>query len=506
MAHSPTVPDQDFINIVTASKTLAEAHRVMMEHYGMGKSYYREVKRRAKKLGVCANTPDNYEDNMGKKSKNIKYKISDADFTRIVKAATSIKEAGDMFVKEFNVNPSYSTGIRNRAATLGIKLSYLPINTQKVPDADFIKIIKASKNKHDALAKMVKMFHVQPSYMRILRQRCKQMGINPGVQHAHETPENFHIKASSTLVGKDGKTKLQWLKLDKDKADMIQELKDFAKGLADSLKGKSTLIPPPVIPGSNMLLTTYLEPEPHFGMLSWSRETREDYDSKIATQLLKGSAKRLVDAAPNSKYAMIAGLGDGIHADNQLNETTSGNKLDTDSRWSKIVQAYAGFYKWWIEYLLTKHDIVYVKRVKGNHDDHSTTAINIMLWYMFNNNPRVVINLDEFVVKYHHFGKNLIGITHGDKSKGDNLPLLMAADEPKAWGDTEFRYFYTGHIHHLSRKEYIGCVVESFRSIAAKDSWHAGQGYRAGREMVATVLHRDFGEIERHTCNVGQVI
>jgi hypothetical protein len=376
----------------------------------------------------------------------------------------------------------------------------------KISDDELTKVVQSSKSLYQAHKKLMKSHGVSKNYYRTIKRRAKKLGINSGIQHAHDLPANFHIDKSSTLLGKDGELKLQWLKISRDKENMMQAIRDFAQGLAESLKGKSNLIPPPIVPGSKLLLTNYIEPEPHFGMLSWAKETREDYDSKIATQLLKGASKRLADAAPNSEFALIAGPGDGIHADNQLNETTSGNKLDTDSRWSKIVQAYAGFYKWWIEYLLTKHGTVIVKRVKGNHDDHSTTAINIMLNYMFENNPRVIIDLDEFIVKYHRFGKNLIGLTHGDKSKGDNLPLLMASDEPKHWGETEFRYFYTGHIHHLSRKEYIGCTVESFRSMAAKDSWHAGQGYRAGREMVAIVLHKEYGEIERHTCNVGRAI
>ena len=375
----------------------------------------------------------------------------------------------------------------------------------KVPEEDFIEIVQSSKNLRAACTRIENKYKIGKDYYRTVRRRAKQLNIHAGVQHAHDLPDDFAIDRSSTLVGKDGKTKLQWLKLSRKKADEARMIREFATGLVHR-KFKVPIIAPPIVPGDGELLTAYVEPEPHFGMYSWAKETKEDYDCNIARSLLIQAANRLVEAAPNSKYALVVGLGDGIHADNQSNETVSGNKLDVDTRWGKVIRAYAGFYKWWIELLLTKHDKVFVKRVKGNHDDQSTTAINVMLEYMFDKNPRVLIDQEETVIKYHRFGNNLLGITHGDKSKGDSLPMLMAADEPESWGVTQNRYFYTGHIHHLSRKEYIGCVVESFRSLAAKDSWHAGQGYRAGREMQMIVLDREYGEVERHTVNVNQLI
>jgi hypothetical protein len=100
------------------------------------------------------------------------------------------------------------------------------------------------------------------------------------------------------------------------------------------------------------------------------------------------------------------------------------------------------------------------------------------------------------------FGQNLIGSTHGDGAKPADLPLLMAADRAEDWGKTSFRYWYTGHVHHRSAKEHPGCIVESFRTLAAKDSWHTGQGYRAGRDMYAIVLDREHGEVERYRCDI----
>jgi len=82
----------------------------------------------------------------------------------------------------------------------------------------------------------------------------------------------------------------------------------------------------------------------------------------------------------------------------------------------------------------------------------------------------------------------------------------MAADEPEAWGRTKYHYWLTGHIHHLTRKEYPGCIVESFRTMAARDYFAQHGGYRSGRSMEAMVLHREFGEFARYTVDIRQLI
>lgn len=75
------------------------------------------------------------------------------------------------------------------------------------------------------------------------------------------------------------------------------------------------------------------------------------------------------------------------------------------------------------------------------------------------------------------------------------LPMLMAVDVPKMWASTTNRVWRTGHIHHLSTKEYTGCTVVSYRTLAPKDAWHSASGYRSNREMQMTVYHKDRGRV-----------
>ena len=91
----------------------------------------------------------------------------------------------------------------------------------------------------------------------------------------------------------------------------------------------------------------------------------------------------------------------------------------------------------------------------------------------------------------------MLGATHGDQAKMAQLPLLMAAKNPEAWGRSKYRHIYTGHIHQQTGIELSGVTVESFRTPAPTDAWATGMGYYPGRSLTAITLHKIDGEISR---------
>jgi hypothetical protein len=123
---------------------------------------------------------------------------------------------------------------------------------------------------------------------------------------------------------------------------------------------------------------------------------------------------------------------------------------------------------------------------------------------VYEKEPRVTV-ADAFqAYQYDRFGSCLFGWAHGDGAKLEALPQLMAHDQAEAWGQTTERHWHVGHVHHLTRKESPGCVVESHRTLAARDAWHAGKGYRAGRSLCAITYHREFGEVARATVSLAR--
>lgn len=317
-------------------------------------------------------------------------------------------------------------------------------------------------------------------------------------------PDGYNIKGRSTLYGPDGKIAMEWVKTTRDAERIEEMLREAVQGMMDALpKVKPTKGPSN---GSTDLLACYNVSDHHFGMLSWHEETGEDYDLDIAEQLLVDAFDHLVKAAPPCGQALVTLLGDLLHYDSFVAETpASRNVLDADGRYPKMVRAAVRSTRYLIKAALTRHETVHVIVERGNHDPSSSIFLMEALQNVYENEPRVTIDTSPAKFHYYRFGKNLIGIHHGDTVKMRDLPLLMAHDRAEDWGETEHRFWWTGHVHHDATQEYPGVKCESFRVLAAKDAWHSEKGYRSGRDMKAIVLHREHGEVARHTFNPSMV-
>ena len=188
----------------------------------------------------------------------------------------------------------------------------------------------------------------------------------------------------------------------------------------------------------------------------------------------------------------------------------SGHKVDADGRPSKMIQVGYRILLSMIRAALRIHQIVNVKIMPGNHDDLGSIFLRESLWHIFEDEPRVKIDLSPSVFQYFHWGLNLVGIHHGDKCKLNNLPMVMAADQAELWGQTQFRKWLIGHFHHDSSvihngKDLQGCSYETFRTIVAGEGYAHEAGYRPLQDGKVLVLHKDYGEIERYTVNLSQI-
>lgn len=246
--------------------------------------------------------------------------------------------------------------------------------------------------------------------------------------------------------------------------------------------------------------------DPHHGLYAWAAESGDDFDNDIARRLTLGAVDRLMASAPEAGTCIILPLGDVFHANDQSN-VTPGHKhqLDVDSRFVKVLGIGIETYRHAVIKALQKHKRVIVRFVSGNHDPQAIWALAFTIQAFFADNPRVTVDLSPAKFWFYKFGKVLIGATHGDTIKHEGLPGVMACDRAEDWGQTKHRYWYTGHVHHQSVKEFPGVICESFRTLAAKDAYAAGHGYRAGRDMVCITHHALHGEVERHRCDIGMI-
>ena len=316
-----------------------------------------------------------------------------------------------------------------------------------------------------------------------------------------DSPDGFHMRGRSTLYNSKGDVVAEWVKTSRDQERQEVMIREAVQAMTEDLPRAKPTKGPSMIENHD-LLACYNVSDHHFGMLSWGEETGEDYDLDIAEKLLVGAFDHLVKAVPPCGQALITIFGDLFHTDSYRSETPDNkNQLDSDGRYPKLVRVAVRCTRYLVAEAKKRHSDVRVILSRGNHDPTSIIFLMEALSNIYEHEPRVTIDTSPGKFHYHRFGNNMIGVHHGDTVKGKDLPLVMAHDKAEDWGQTEHRFWWTGHVHHDATQEYPGVMVESFRVLAAKDAWHTEKGYRSARDMKAIILHREHGEVGRHIFN-----
>lgn len=238
----------------------------------------------------------------------------------------------------------------------------------------------------------------------------------------------------------------------------------------------------------------------HIGKLCSEWETGDGYNHEIARQRVMDGVYQLLQKGQMfgvEKLVTVIG-NDILHTDNAKSTTTSGTFQDTNLMW---YDAFTFAFKLYIEVIeqLIQVAPVHIAYNPSNHDYVSgfMLAQSVQAW--FNKCPSVTFDVSPAHRKYVTYGKNLIGLTHGDGAKVNDLPLLMA-HESKDWNECKHRYVYTNHIHHKQSKDLMSVCVESFRSPSGTDSWHHRNGYQhAPKAIEAFIHHKEHGQIARLT-------
>lgn len=356
--------------------------------------------------------------------------------------------------------------------------------------------IIAAYREHGTFGKAAKALGMDRRGLTRRYQKLALRGLSPEHDMTHTVPDGYKVAGVSTLYREDGTVAAQWVKSKADHERRMEIMREAIAAMVEEL---------PRLPARKAsgawradLLTAYPIGDPHIGMLSWGEETGEDWDLAIAERTHCDAMASLVASSPPTEQALIVNLGDALHYDSMFPITArSGNLLDADGRYAKMVRVALKTIRQCIESALTKHKRVHIINVIGNHDETGALWLSAALSHIYDREPRVTVDVSPSVFNYYRWGKVLIGCHHGHTCKADKLPGVMAADRAKDWGETLHRYWWCGHIHHASMREYAGVTVESFGTLAAKDAYAASGGWRARESMTAIVLHKEHGEVAR---------
>lgn len=150
-----------------------------------------------------------------------------------------------------------------------------------------------------------------------------------------EVPAGHVVKGVSQLLDADGRVTQQWVKTREAGADPVAFAASLREAMLDA-RGAAVLATPPAAQDED-LLTVYVIPDLHLGMLAWAFECGESYDLRIAADMARRELARLLAMAPPSRHAVILFLGDYFHMNDRRNVTPrSGHTLDADGRWRKV--------------------------------------------------------------------------------------------------------------------------------------------------------------------------
>lgn len=238
----------------------------------------------------------------------------------------------------------------------------------------------------------------------------------------------------------------------------------------------------------------------HIGKLCSTFESGESYDTQTAVKRVREGVQGILDRVMGYDIEMILFVtgNDVLHIDTPNRKTTSGTPQDTSGMWYENVVAAKNIYIEVIEMMLAVAPVHCVFN-PSNHDFMSGFMLLQAVEAWFNKCKDITFDSTMKHRKYFKYYNNLIGTTHGDGAKVNDLPLLMA-NESEDWSTTKKRYIYTHHIHHYKGKDTIGVTMESLRSPSGTDGWHHRNGYEHNPKAIEGFIHHPkHGQVNKLT-------
>lgn len=315
-------------------------------------------------------------------------------------------------------------------------------------------------------------------------------------------PYGHNVKGVSTLYDSSGNIKSQWIKTKVGEPD-LEEIIEYFNDAFKEIKYQSQFIENNHIDTQEDKFVVYPLADLHIGMMAWGQEAGDDYDLKIAKEVILKNFQQLVDKTEATDECIIVNLGDAIHMNDSSNTTpASKHNLDVDGRYSKVIYTAVDIFVNIIDIALQKHKKVTFRNTAGNHDMDACVALNVAMKMFAANDERITIDDSPRQMQAYLRGKNLVGFYHGHTSKADRAVTALAVDFREEWGQAKFVHLMHGHFHSSSVTEIGEVSVEGFSTIAAKDAYAANGFFRSKRRLVSVTYHLEDGECGRSFVNL----
>lgn len=368
---------------------------------------------------------------------------------------------------------------------------------EKITDEQFLR----EREEGLTLKQIAEKYGVNVRNVEIRSSKLAKQGHNHGSPHvARHIPDGFRVKGTSTMIRANGEEVVRWVKSAIDHDKLEQQMQAFHDAFCDELPRED---PKPI---SNIRFENSLSLYPvfdlHIGAMAHKNESGENYSTALAEKVMNQFFDYATAASPDSSRAVLLIGGDFLHYDGMDSVTpTSGHNLDADSRYQKLVYVAMRATRRAVSKMLEKHEKIDIEIIPGNHDLSGMVWLRAAMAAIYENEPRVDVNISPAALHVTHFGKTLIGYCHGhEMKKADTRLSTLARDHRAAFGASEYVYTHSGHWHHQTITEHNLGIDEVHGQLGAKDAYSANGGYRSYRQASVIVYSPDFGEIGRFTC------
>jgi len=364
--------------------------------------------------------------------------------------------------------------------------------TSSVVTTDNRLEVELPRTRINSLDELIRQFKVDTSRWKVERFVCNSWEVGAVLDEKLVAEPLYQVKA--TFVPRSG-----W-----DETTVKAELARLVAEAAGKIKAFNIPRTRANVKASGLLAEIAIV-DHHFGSLTWAPETgHANYDHKIAAKLYEEAFMdllgRCVAMGPLEKILIVHG-NDAININGGSGATANGTPQVNDTRWQKMWESYWDCTIKGINAAL-KYAPVDVVVMPGNHDRDLIWSMGHSLQCFYRGNKSVHVDNDPICRKYYRFGRNLIGFAHGDTTKLEKLPLLMATEAGEDFAKTDRREWHTGHLHHNRTSETCGIRVRTLPSLSAPNSWAVSNGYsRSLRASQAFVWDTDRGllDIKEHS-------
>ncbi len=316
--------------------------------------------------------------------------------------------------------------------------------------------------------------------------------------------EDFSSRARVKAIKKWQSANGEWRQSIAYEATNTFNTESFKRDLIKSISEYELPKFEPVHLNYNKVCTVINMYDAHISKLSLANETgvESDTNSNI-NKFIKCFDELLTTTAAFNPEIIVFPIGhDFFHENSILNTTKRGIKLDVSGNHFDNFTKGLSLIRECIDKcsLVSK---VYVPLIPGNHDTDVTNYLATALEEIFKDNKDVEIDARRISRKYFRYGSNLIGFTHGDGIKQEQLPLIMAVEQSMDFAETSERLWLTGHVHHLQTKEFPGVTVRSLRSTSDTDAWHFNSGFIGSKKQGSIMIFGyEEGLKSEFNCNI----